>query len=441
LIVFTDQRMEETEVPSAVPGLRIFIGEPTGPPRRQQRGQSLQLQNSTRPSGERAGEVPLQSLVTPFGLPIECFPKYKKIIDEDAALIPAVNIMMKGAVAASTAKQYRPIILDFKQFCEQEEAPFPGFSEHTVLKFIAAKYTGGKKLGFFNTVLAALGLLEVITGREGTALSRSVRDATEAIQRHFSATKPAVRKATGLPFEIINDLLIKEVAPFLHEPWYVNAYHFRSLFRAVVVYFTFCRFDDFAKLTDKEFEDCGNSVKITFLTRKNDQMGDNSVHFVPERPELTVCPVNLIRCYFRCFNLRFCGTGLPVCFRLRKERGALIRHTGVLSRGNATAYFRKLLTKHGYQADKFTEKCLKAGGVTGLVNSGEPLENVQVLGGWKSLQTPLYYRNTSAQFKLGIAGRIPVHGGSAAVDLSVFERTPRRRCPEAAAAAGAAHQL
>jgi hypothetical protein len=97
-----------------------------------------------------------------------------------------------------------------------------------------------------------------------------------------------------------------------------------------------------------------------------------------------------------------------VNFRLRKDRGRYVRGTGVLSSSNATKYTRELLARHNYDSKQFTEKSLKVGGVTNLLNSGEPLENVQLLGGWKSLQTPLYYRAASVQLKQEVAGRIPL---------------------------------
>jgi hypothetical protein len=34
------------------------------------------------------------------------------------------------------------------------------------------------------------------------------------------------------------------------------------------------------ELTDKEFQDRGDHIRVTFLTRKNYQMGNNSVHVI-----------------------------------------------------------------------------------------------------------------------------------------------------------------
>lgn len=116
--------------------------------------------------------------------------------------------------------------------------------------------------------------------------------------------------------------------------------------------------------------------------------------------------------YFWRFGLKFGGTGKPVHFRLVRIKGeytASSKHR--LSRSNSTKLTRQLLTKHGFKGEEFTEKSMKVGGVTGLCDSGEPLENVQVLGGWKSLNTPMYYKNSSAAFKLAVASRIPYDNG------------------------------
>lgn len=42
-------------------------------------------------------------LVTPFDLPIECFPEFESMLEEDPDCVDTVNIMLRGAVAKSTA--------------------------------------------------------------------------------------------------------------------------------------------------------------------------------------------------------------------------------------------------------------------------------------------------------------------------------------------------
>ena len=52
-------------------------------------------------------------LKTPFDLPIECFPDYEAMLDEDPTCVDTVNVMLRGAVAKSTASNYKSVINRF----------------------------------------------------------------------------------------------------------------------------------------------------------------------------------------------------------------------------------------------------------------------------------------------------------------------------------------
>jgi hypothetical protein len=90
--------------------------------------------------------------------------------------------------------------------------------------------------------------------------------------------------------------------------------------------------------------------------------------------------------------------------------GVVSAGKGSLSRGNAKKNFTDLLRKHGYieEAEAYCEKALEVGSVTNTLDAGEPLENVKVVGGWKSLCTPLHYRELSERFRRDVASRIPL---------------------------------
>ena len=246
----------EREVFTNYEGLRMFTVEQSG-------GISGQVQEVTKDSATVYYKS-APGLVTPFGLPFECFPKFQALIDKDAGLVPAVNVMMSGAVAGSTAKQYKPVILEMLNFCRETEGAFPYFSEASALHFIAEMFMRKRPLGFFQTLVPALALLESISGRPDTGLTDTVRDSVNAIQRKLAASKPAVKKATGFTYSVFNSIIEKELLPWMDRMGGVNPYHFRSLFRATVIYFTVFRFEDFANLTDKDFEDCGEYIKVIF---------------------------------------------------------------------------------------------------------------------------------------------------------------------------------
>jgi hypothetical protein len=350
-----------------------------------------------------------EGLKTPFDLPIECFPVYEKMLEEDGTSVDIVNTMLRGPVAESTAAGYKTVINRFNGFCAERGFEFPNFKKEAVLRFMHDSYAEGAGMAFFAKIIPALRLLETVLDVEYTELSPQVCGAANSLRRERAKTRGIVKKATGYSYIIISDLIQREVLVHEDNLERVDAFNFRSLVRAVIIYFTFCRFDDYSRITDREVTDEGTYIKIIFCRSKNDQFGDNSISVIPERPGCAECPVRLIRMYFRRFGLRFGGTGKLLNFRLKKEAG---RHLAIGEAGicasNATKYTRKLLDKHGYESKSFTEKSMKVQGVTELLDTGESIINVMVLGRWKCQVTPLHYRNLSMKFRLGVAINIPV---------------------------------
>ena len=348
-------------------------------------------------------------LVTPFDLPIECFPLFEAMLDEDPDCVASVNIMLKGAVAQSTASNYRSVVNKFHGYCLERGHAFPDFDTNAVIRFVKDCHGEGVGLSFFQKLLPALTLLENVLGRKDTAVTGVVQQSVSAIKRDMAAKRGVVKKATGYSYEVIKTLVEKEVEPYRSEPHKIDAGHFRSIFCATVIYCTLCRFDEFSRLKDSNFVDMGTYVQVIFERRKNDQFGDNSRTVIPERPDSSACPVQLIRLYFQRFGLQFGGSGKLVNFRLQKTAGRYLPLcTTSLSQSNATKFTRELLVKHGFDGAKFTEKSFKVQGVTALMDAGEAAENVMVFGGWKRPTTPLHYRNMSAEFLLGVAGKLPV---------------------------------
>jgi hypothetical protein len=127
-----------------------------------------------------------------------------------------------------------------------------------------------------------------------------------------------------------------------------------------------------------------------------------------------------------------------VNFWIGRQAGVVAAGKGSLSRCNAQRYFKQLLTKHGYieEAETYSEKCLKVGSVTNTLDAGEPLENVKVVGGWKSLTTPLHYRELSERFRRDIAARIPLGPPRADTDGRPLGTRTVRETPREAPATG-----
>ena len=77
-------------------------------------------------------------LKTPFGLPIECFPVYEALLDDNPAAVEQVNIMLQGPMAQGTAAGYNSVIQRFHGFCLERGYTFPEFSKDAVIRFMQA---------------------------------------------------------------------------------------------------------------------------------------------------------------------------------------------------------------------------------------------------------------------------------------------------------------
>ena len=79
----------------------------------------------------------------------------------------------------------------------------------------------------------------------------------------------------------------------------------------------------------------------------------------------------------------------------------------VLSRTTAIEQLRQLLSKHGFPGARVTDKSAKIEGVTRSLDSGVPLEEVQLHDRWKTLDIPMHYKRNSSTFKSKIASNVP----------------------------------
>ena len=100
--------------------------------------------------------------------------------------------------------------------------------------------------------------------RSPSVLTDQVRGAVNSVVRELAKKRGIVKKAQGFSSNVIKVLVEKEITPFVAELSKINVFHFRSIFRAVVIDCTFCRFDEFSRLTTQDFSDQGNHIHIFF---------------------------------------------------------------------------------------------------------------------------------------------------------------------------------
>jgi hypothetical protein len=150
------------------------------------------------------------------------------LLDKKPHLVQEANIMLQGAVAEATARQCGGVVKTFHSFCIAEGYKFPAFTAEAVLDFLATSLHNSKTFAFFRKVLPSLCWLEKISGREsvmaeGTAVGDMLRSYVGACQRHLARTKPAVKKATGYSFQVIDHLLRAEASVHMNK---LHKFHF-----------------------------------------------------------------------------------------------------------------------------------------------------------------------------------------------------------------------
>ena len=91
-------------------------------------------------------------LKTPFDMPIECFPEYADMLEEDPDCVDAVNIMLQGSVAKSTTSNYKTVVVKFHAYCAERGHRFPAFESAAVLRFVKNCFAEGAGLSFFGKI-------------------------------------------------------------------------------------------------------------------------------------------------------------------------------------------------------------------------------------------------------------------------------------------------
>jgi hypothetical protein len=257
----------------------------------------------------------------------------------------------------------------------------------------------------------ALMLVEQLAGKEGSAWTEIVNTFLVAAKRRAAIEKPAVKKAGILPDDTLFQLQPVCFQPHLMNTASADPVMLRTFVRAVVVYFTFCRFSCYSKLRAQDFEDLGDSIQITFQSSKNDQYHNGQSSFLVENDSI-VNPVQIIRTYFKLCGFKFGqangDTSLVNSIIRRTKSGWKADGAKSVSYSTGTRDIRRMLASAGIFVDKASDKSFKMLGVTKTLESGTALENVRDQGRWKSLSMPLHYKANLIQYKKSVASAVPI---------------------------------
>ena len=305
-------------------------------------------------------------------------------------------------------KAYNSVVEDFKNFCSKKGYTFYDITEQSVIHFIFHLQQEKVSFAYMQKVKPALSLHLELGNKSSRVFTNRVDTILKGAKNLSAKNRPVTKKADPFPLLVLKTLVAIYIAPFQADPMLIQAEEFRAIFRAMIQYFTFCRFDCFAHLQEKHFTKKEGVIDIYFPTAKNDQLHNGNVSTLIANNSY-FCPVKITAMYFQRFGLKFSTGDKYVNFRIKKTNGQVVaKPYEKLSYSTAIASTRKLLRKHGFNADKISEKSPKMEGVSQTLNAGASLEEVMWLGRWRSINTPNHYKMNDTHYKQFIAGKIPI---------------------------------
>ncbi len=344
----------------------------------------------------------------PFGLSLYQIPSAAAVLIKKPEAYQALLDMNRAKLEHSSLKTYNTNIRHFSEFCQAEQINIMKFSDIDVVLYLAHCSMEDKKYAFFKTLKPALVCFEGFLERKPccVAITDNVKNNIDSLKRIAASKKQPVKKAVPFKKPELRQMFDYTLGENFETVQYFNLIDIRSLLRAVIIYWTWIRFNDYKAITDQFVIDCGTYIKITFPRSKNDPFYFGTYSYIPETEEID-CPVRIIRFIFRKLGLIFAYEGKNIRFLncMVQKTGAV--HKPILSKSlsctTATQHMRDLVKKCGIVGKHYTEKSYKVGGVTEFLHDGNTLEMAMVRGRWKSVNTPMYYRNDDEDFRLFLA--------------------------------------
>jgi hypothetical protein len=180
--------------------------------------------------------------VAPFGLQSDTSSLLGEILKEDSTLKDSVTGLMGHAKSTGTMENYERVAKKFEKFCSNHGYSYPRYTEQAVLHYVIQLDKDRTSMAMLGQVKPALTLLEELTGTDGSAWTSMVNIFLVSAKRRAAEMKPVVKKAGVLP----DDTLFRMYPTCFqcHEDGQKSAdpVKLRTYVRAVVVFFTFCRF-------------------------------------------------------------------------------------------------------------------------------------------------------------------------------------------------------
>jgi len=240
--------------------------------------------------------VPSKNLSAPLMLGGEIRPAVQKVSD-----LGEIYNLLNHSLAEGTISNYKSVIGKFPKFLAEMNRDIASFSRNDLEMFLGFAGDQNFSYSFWCNIKPALSWLEKILDRIDTVFYGRVLLLIQGGQRFSALQKPPIKKPEIIDSAIIRVLIDKFVFPFLHDIYLINGELFRSVFKEIIKFKTFCRFDCYSKLQAFHFTDRGSHITIYFPGAKNDQHHNGNIA-VLDSTDTDYCSVRLNRLYFKRFD-------------------------------------------------------------------------------------------------------------------------------------------
>jgi len=164
----------------------------------------------------------------------------------------------------------------------------------------------------------------------------------------------------------------------------------RTVWRMVICYFGFLRFDDIKRVKVSDLEEKNGSqgpyFRMKLIGGKTNQL-NRPDHVVIASAPGPICPYTLTKRYTSIIGKT--AYLQPYCLASDRTRPDLKK--GSIYYTSALADLRNVLTGLGYDGNEFSEHSLKRGVATDSDAAGIPENEIQEEGGWTNVQTTRRY--------------------------------------------------
>ena len=146
---------------------------------------------------------------------------------------------------------------------------------------------------------------------------------------------------------------------------------------------TALRPDSVAKLTVRDISYTSTGMSVSVWRSKADRDLDGRLTFVPNHPNLNLCPVRTVRTYIARSRVPTAAATWPTFLRVEDHKVARDDAPLALTPNRVSTIITEVM-RRAAPGSNITGGGLRSGAATAAVNSGVPIEVMMQHGGWRS---------------------------------------------------------